>query len=71
MKNCHVFILAGTQNPLNENELNALKIYLNQGGRILILLTESNQDDQSNINILLEDLGIIPNMGELEKWLVL
>lgn len=45
-------------------------MYLNQGGRILILLTESNQDDQSNVNILLEDLGIIPNMGELYKKIV-
>lgn len=65
MQSCFLFILACPQTPLNENELNALKTFVTGGGRVLILLTESNQDDKSNINVLLEDYGIVPNMGKL------
>ncbi|GJQ81075.1 hypothetical protein Trydic_g21881, partial [Trypoxylus dichotomus] len=62
LKNSNVVILPGSQNPFDEDELNALKSFINEGGRVLVLLTESNQDDTSNINILLEEYGIIPNM---------
>lgn len=59
-----MIILPGSQNPFEESELNALKSFINEGGRVLVLLTESNQDDTSNINILLEEYGIVPNMGK-------
>lgn len=41
-----------------------MKGFMDGGGRILVLLAESSQDDDtSNTNIFLEDFGIIPNMG--------
>lgn len=55
--------MAGSQNPFEESELNILKSYLQNGGRILVLLSESNENDTGNVNILLEDIGIVPNMG--------
>ncbi|KAI4468714.1 ngd5/osm-6/ift52 [Holotrichia oblita] len=62
LKTSNIIILPGSQNPFEESELNALKSFINEGGRVLVLLAESNQDDTSNINILLEEYGIIPNM---------
>lgn len=55
--------MPASQHPFDENEINTLKSFLNDGGKILILLSESNQDDLSNINILLEEFGIYPEMG--------
>jgi hypothetical protein len=40
-----------------------LKAFVKDGGRILVLLSESNHNDTSNTNILLEEFGIVPNMG--------
>lgn len=56
-------ILPGCQNPFTENEIKVLRTYIEEGGKVLVLLSESNQDDTSNVNILLEQYGIIPNMG--------
>lgn len=64
MKNITIVILPGSQQPFEENEINSLKMYLNEGGKILVLLVESNQDDLSNVNILLEEYGIYPEMGK-------
>lgn len=64
LKNANVVIIPGSQNPFEESELNALKSFINEGGRVLVLLSESSQDDTSNINILLEEYGIVPNMGK-------
>ncbi|XP_022900592.2 intraflagellar transport protein 52 homolog [Onthophagus taurus] len=62
LKNANLIILPGPQNPFDESELNSLKTFINEGGRVLVLLSESNQNDISNINILLEEYGIIPNL---------
>lgn len=42
-------------------ELDALQAYLDDGGRILILLAEGSSIPQCNINIFLEKYGIVPN----------
>ncbi|XP_072380420.1 intraflagellar transport protein 52 homolog [Diabrotica undecimpunctata] len=62
LQNCLVFILAGSQLPFEENEINAMKSFIEKGGRMLILLMEGNPNDTCNINILLEHFGIIPNI---------
>jgi intraflagellar transport protein 52 len=63
LQNCTLLILAGSQQPFDENELDCLKAFVKDGGRILVLLSESNHNDTSNTNILLEEFGIVPNMG--------
>lgn len=63
LQNCTLLILAGSQQPFDENELDCLKTFVKDGGRILVLLSESNHNDTSNTNILLEEFGIVPNMG--------
>lgn len=65
LQSCLVFITAGPQLPFEENEINALKDFISNGGRILVLLNEGNPDDKCNINILLEHFGIIPNLDSL------
>lgn len=65
MKGCALLILPGSQNQFSETELNSLKNYLEDGGKILVLLSESNNDDKCNINIFLEQYGIIPEMDSL------
>ncbi|KAF2883430.1 hypothetical protein ILUMI_22740 [Ignelater luminosus] len=65
LKNGTIVILPGCRNPFTENEINILRTYIEEGGKVLVLLSESNQDDTSNVNILLEQYGIIPNMDSL------
>ncbi|XP_044265616.1 intraflagellar transport protein 52 homolog [Tribolium madens] len=65
LQNCTLLILPGCQQPFEETELNCLKSFIKDGGRILVLLAESNHEDASNTNILLEEFGIIPNMDSL------
>ncbi|XP_018321925.2 intraflagellar transport protein 52 homolog [Agrilus planipennis] len=62
LKNCNLLILPAPQAAFNENEIESMKKYLNNGGNILVLLSETNDNDKSNINILLEEYGIVPNM---------
>ncbi|KAF5304820.1 hypothetical protein FQR65_LT07837 [Abscondita terminalis] len=62
LQNCSIFILPGCRSPFNENEIEVMKAYLENGGKLLILLYESSVDDTSNVNILLEQYGITPNM---------
>lgn len=65
LQNCSVFIIAGAQLPFDESEINCLKNFILNGGRILVLLAEGNPNDKCNINILLEEFGIIPNLDSL------
>lgn len=62
LEHCSIFILPGAQLPFEENEINALKNFIMTGGRILVLLTEGSINDKCNVNILLEQFGIIPNL---------
>lgn len=62
LTSCAFFILACPQTPFEETELGVLRTFVRNGGRILILLSESKPNDNCNINILLEDFGITPNI---------
>lgn len=63
VQNAALLILPGCQAPFTENEITVLKHYLHAGGRIFVMLNESDHNDACNINILLEEVGITPNMG--------
>ncbi|KAK9872412.1 hypothetical protein WA026_017871 [Henosepilachna vigintioctopunctata] len=62
---CGILVLPASQTPFEDSELNALNTYINRGGRILIVLLESNSNDESNIHVLLEEFGIIVNADAL------
>lgn len=67
LQHCLVFIIPGAQLPFEENEINNLKDFIFNGGRIMVLLNEGNPNDKCNINILLEHFGIIPNLDSLVR----
>ncbi|RZC33129.1 intraflagellar transport protein 52 -like [Asbolus verrucosus] len=71
LQNCTLLILPGAQHPFEEGELSCLKAFVKDGGRILVLLSESSHDDASNTNIFLEEFGIVPNMGSSEIFIEL
>ncbi|XP_076265414.1 intraflagellar transport 52 [Rhynchophorus ferrugineus] len=62
LKNCNVLILPGSQMVFEESELKTMQNYIENGGRMLVLLTEGKPEDPCNINILLEHFGVIPNL---------
>ncbi|KAG5871996.1 hypothetical protein JTB14_030838 [Gonioctena quinquepunctata] len=62
LQGCSIIILAGSQVPFEENEITSLKSFISNGGRVFVLLTESKNGDLCNINILLENFGIVPNI---------
>nr|CAH7733340.1 unnamed protein product [Callosobruchus chinensis]CAH7752819.1 unnamed protein product [Callosobruchus chinensis] len=62
LQNCSVVVLPGSQTPYEENEIAALKSYIQKGGRVLVLLSESSSSDQCNVNVLLEEYGIVPKI---------
>lgn len=50
------------QEKFTEEEFNALKTYLNAGGNVMVLLGEGGEDKYgTNINYLLEELGMVVN----------
>lgn len=65
LQNCSVFIIPVAQLPFEESEINSLKNFIFEGGRIMVLLNEGNANDKCNINILLEHFGIIPHLDSL------
>ncbi|ERL92527.1 intraflagellar transport protein 52 homolog [Dendroctonus ponderosae] len=62
LKNCNLLILPCPQMVFEENELKVMENYVQDGGRMLVLLTEGSPTDPTNINILLENFGIYPNI---------
>ncbi|XP_066247787.1 intraflagellar transport protein 52 homolog [Euwallacea similis] len=62
LKNCNLFIVPAPQMFFEESELKVMENYVQEGGKLLILLTEGSPNDPCNINILLENFGITPNV---------
>ncbi len=57
-----MLLLGGPRAPFNVQELNDIKQYLNEGGRVLVLMHEGGEQKQgTNINYLLEQMGIMVN----------
>lgn len=67
LKDGSLLILPASQDVFLEKELESLKSFIQDGGKVLVLLNEGNPDDKCNINILLETFGIIPNMDCLVR----
>lgn len=59
MKSMKIFIIAGPQEKFTDIELKCLKEYINNGGKLMILLGEGGESNfNTNINFLLEDYGM-------------
>ncbi|XP_053676208.1 intraflagellar transport protein 52 homolog [Anopheles nili] len=62
LKTATVFVLAGPQEKFTETEFQYLKDYINDGGRLLLLLGEGGEMQfNTNVNFLLEDYGMTIN----------
>ncbi|XP_040167076.1 intraflagellar transport protein 52 homolog [Anopheles arabiensis] len=62
LKSATVFVLAGPQEKFTETEFQHLKDYINDGGRLLLLLGEGGEVQfNTNVNFLLEDYGMTIN----------
>uniref|UniRef100_A0A182IQ74 Uncharacterized protein n=2 Tax=Anopheles atroparvus TaxID=41427 RepID=A0A182IQ74_ANOAO len=65
LKTATVFVLAGPQEKFTETEFQYLKVpndYINDGGRLLLLLGEGGEVQfNTNVNFLLEDYGMTIN----------
>lgn len=70
IKGCAILIIAGTRTPFTFTELDAIQNYLDDGGKVFVLLAEGSLISQSNINIFLEKYGIIPNAGMLLLYII-
>lgn len=68
IKGCAMLVIAGSKMPFTFQELDVIQNYLDEGGRILVLLSEGSSMPQSNINIFLEKYGIFLNSGILFIW---
>lgn len=68
IKGCAALVFAGSKLPFTLAELDALQLYLDDGGSIFVLLGEGNSLAQCNINILLEKYGIVPNSGKYKNY---
>jgi len=59
-ENCAALIIAGPQTILVESEINIIKDYLDNGGKVLIM---TDPNSQSNIGDILEDWGVYIENG--------
>lgn len=53
-----VLVLAGPQNPLNDNEIQTLNNYLNHGGRLLVMGDPSDPSVPNSLGSLLDNWGV-------------
>jgi len=62
LKEANLLLLGAPTQPFSEEELMDIKKYVDQGGRVLVLMNEGGEQKQgTNINFLLEQLGISVN----------
>ncbi|CAL1608767.1 unnamed protein product [Knipowitschia caucasica] len=62
LKGVRLWITAGPREKFTASEMEILKQYLDKGGNVLVMLGEGGESKfDTNINFLLEDLGIMVN----------
>lgn len=62
LKESHLLLLGGPRNPFSGQELQDIKNYIEMGGRCMIMMNEGGEQKQNtNINALLEQIGISVN----------
>jgi intraflagellar transport protein 52 len=62
LKEANLLLLGGPRLPFNAQELQDIRRYIDEGGRALILMAEGGEQKLgTNINAMLEQLGISVN----------
>ena len=62
LKEGDLLLLGGPRAPFNTEELNDIRKYIEEGGKVILLLHEGGENKLgTNINVLLEQLGISCN----------
>lgn len=62
MKGVKLWITAGPREKFTASEMEILKLYLDEGGNVLVMLGEGGETKfDTNINFLLEDFGVMVN----------
>jgi len=62
LKECHLLLLGGPRLPFNAQELQDIRRYIEEGGRVVIMMAEGGETKQNtNINAMLEQVGISVN----------
>lgn len=64
LKGVKLWITAGPREKFTASELEVLKLYLDGGGNVLVMLGEGGEMKyNTNINFLLEEFGVVVNNG--------
>lgn len=62
MKEVDLLLLGGPRQPFSAEELQDIRRYIDEGGRVIVMMSEGGENKlQTNINFLLEQLGISVN----------
>ena len=62
LKEADLLLLGAPRLPFNAQELQDMRRYIDEGGRVLLLMSEGGEQKQgTNINAMLEQLGISVN----------
>ncbi|XP_055372223.1 intraflagellar transport protein 52 homolog [Condylostylus longicornis] len=62
LSKANIFIISGPQDKFTEDEFNALKEFIENGGKLLVMLGEGGENAfNTNINFFLEDYGMFIN----------
>ena len=59
LTNCEAFIIGNSQEPFTEDEVEALRVYINGGGSVIVFSSEGGESkSHSNLNDLLNAFGV-------------
>ena len=62
LKECHMLLLGGPRLPFNAQELQDIRRYIDEGGKVVVMMAEGGENKQNtNINALLEQVGMSVN----------
>ena len=62
LKECNLLLLGGPKMPFNAQELQDIRQYIEMGGRCMLMMAEGGeQKSNTNINAMLEQVGISVN----------
>ena len=62
LKECNMLLLGGPRLPFNAQELQDIRRYVDEGGKVVVMMAEGGENKlNTNINALLEQVGMSVN----------
>ena len=62
LKECNMLLLGGPRLPFNAQELQDIRRYVEEGGKVVVMMAEGGENKlNTNINALLEQVGMSVN----------